>query len=191
MPEQAYDDITYLVSRICDAPIAVLAVRRRTSTVGVNSKMPTEKRRIAFWIICGFLALSVIVLVLGQTTSLFAYEFAVRLGLQESIDEVTAFGVEMNRAFGAGDTVVYVPLMLVSLIGLFLKKRWALFTTAAVMGVSAYWSLTAAALLVFLRGVPGYQLVPGLEYWVFLGAFLVFGIWGILYLAFRSDQLLH
>jgi hypothetical protein len=153
--------------------------------------MPTEKRPIAFWSICVFLAFSVILLGLGQTTSLFAYDFAVWLGLQESVDEVTAFGVEMNRAFGAGDTVVYIPLMLVSLVGLLLKKRWALFTTAAVMGVSAYWSLTAAALLVFLRGVPGYQLIPGPEYWVFLGAYLVFGLWGLLYLVFRSDQLLR
>jgi hypothetical protein len=32
---------------------------------------------------------------------------------------------------GAGDTVVYVPLMLVSLAGLFLRKRWSLLTTAA------------------------------------------------------------
>jgi len=153
--------------------------------------VPTEKRPIAFWIICGFFALSVIVLVLGQTTSLFAYDFAVRLGLQESVDEVTAFGVEMNRAFGAGDTIVYIPLMLVSLVGLFMKKRWALLTTAAVMGISAYWALTAAALLVFLRGVPGYQLAPGVEYWVFLGAFMVFGIWGITYLALRSQKLLR
>lgn len=153
--------------------------------------MSTEKRPLVFWIICVFLALSTVVLALGQTTSLFAYEFAVRLGLQESVGEVTAFGVEVNRAFGAGDTIVYVPLMLVSLVGLVLKKRWALITTAAVMGISAYWSLTLTVMLVFLRDVPGYRLVPGPEYWVFLGTFLVFGVWGILYLVFRGDRLLQ
>ena len=151
--------------------------------------MPNEKRPIGFWIINMFLAFSVIVLLLGQTTSLFAYDLAVRLGLQEHVDEVTVFGVEVNRAFGASDTAVYIPLMLISLVGLFLKKRWALVTTAAVMGVSVYWALTVAAMLVFLTGVPGYQLVHGLEYWVFLGAYMLFGIWGILYLAFRSDEL--
>jgi hypothetical protein len=158
---------------------------------GSEFKMPNRKRPVAFWVICVFLALSVIVLLLGQTTSIFAYDFAVRLGLQEPIEEVTAFGVEMNRAFGLGDTAVYIPLMLVSLAGLLLRKRWALLTTAAVMGISAYWSLTVAAVLVFLRGVPEYQLVPGLEYWVFLGAYLVFGVWGIFYLAVRSDELLQ
>ena len=153
--------------------------------------MPIDKRPIAFWIISVFLALSAIVLVLGQTTSLFAYDFAVRLGLQESVGEVTAYGVEVNRAFGAGDTFIYVPLMLVSLVGLSLKKRWALITTAAVMGISAYWSLTLIAMLMFLRDVPGYRLVPGLEYWVSLGTFLVFGIWGIIYLVLRGDRLLQ
>jgi hypothetical protein len=153
--------------------------------------MPKDKRPVAFWIICVFLALSVIVLLLGQTTSLFAYDFAVRLGLQESVEEVTAFGVEMNRAFGASDTAIYIPLMVVSLAGLVMRKRWALLTTAAVVGISAYWSVTMTSVLVFLRGVPGYQLVPGLEYWIFLGAYMVFGIWGILYLVFRGDRLIH
>ena len=145
----------------------------------------------AFWVILIFLALSVVLLLLGQTTSLFAYDFAVRLGLQESVEEVTAFGVEMNRAFGASDTFVYIPLMLFSLIGLIFRKRWALLTTAAVMGISTYWAVTMAVVLVFLRGVPGYRLVPGLEYWIFLGAFIIFGIWGLLYLIFRGDRLLH
>ena len=153
--------------------------------------MTGEKRPFAFWFICVFLGLSVVVLSLGQTTALFAYDFAVRLGLQESVEEVTEFGVEMNRAFGAGDTVVYIPLMVVSLVGLFLKKRWALFTTAAVMGVSVYWSVTVASVLVFLRGVPGYQLVPGPEYWIFLGAYMLFGAWGMLYLVFRGGRIIR
>lgn len=33
----------------------------------------------------------------------------------------------MNRAFGASDTMIYIPLIIVSLIGLFSKKRWSLF----------------------------------------------------------------
>jgi hypothetical protein len=153
--------------------------------------MPSDKRPVAFWIISAFLALSVVVLVLGQTTSLFAYDFAVSLGLQESVDQVTPFGVEMNRAFGAGDTFVYIPLMLISLVGLLKRKRWAVPTTAAVMGISAYWSLTMAAVLIFLKGVPGYQLVPGIEYAIVLGAYMAFGLWGLTYLAFRGDNLLR
>jgi hypothetical protein len=153
--------------------------------------MPREKRPAAFWIICLFLTLSVIVLLLGQTTALVAYDFAVRLGLQESAQEVTEFGVAMNRAFGVSDTAIYLPLIVLSLVGLVSRKRWALATTAAAMGISAYWAVTMAFVLVFAGGVPGYHLVPGIEYWIPLGAYMVFGIWGILYLAFRSETLIH
>jgi hypothetical protein len=153
--------------------------------------MPDEKRPLAFWVICVFLALSVVLLVAGQTTAIFAYDFAVGLGLQESVEEVTAFGVEMNRAFGVGDTAVYIPLMIISLIGLVRRKRWAVLATAAVMGISVYWTVTMASVLVFLKGVPGYALDPGIEYVIFLGAYMVFGIWGILFLAFRGDRLMR
>jgi len=153
--------------------------------------MPAGKRPRAFWVICAFLVLSAILLLVGQTTAIFAYDFAVGLGLQESLEEVTGFGVQMNRAFGMGDTVVYIPLIVVSLVGLLRRKRWALLTTASAMGISAYWTVTMASLLVFARAVPGYTLVPGIEYWVFLGAFFAFGVWGIAYLAFKGEELIR
>lgn len=134
------------------------------------------------------MTLSTIVLVMGQTTAIFAYDFAVRIGLQESVEKVSAFGVEMNRAFGVGDTVAYIPLMILSVIGLLARKRWALFTTTAAMGISIYWTVTLGIMMVFLKGVPGYTLMPGVEYWIFMGAHTLFGVWGILYLVFRGEE---
>jgi hypothetical protein len=149
-----------------------------------------EKRSVAFWVVSVFLLLAVAVLLLGQTSALFAYDFAVALGLQESVDRVGPFGVEVNRAFGASDTFVYIPLMVVALIGLVRRRRWALPMAAAVMGISVYWAVTIAAMMLFLGGVPGYDLVPGLEYWVFLGIFIAIGTWGVFYIAVRGDRLL-
>jgi len=34
-------------------------------------------------------------------------------GLQEDVKEVSEFGVQINRAFGAGDTFVYIPFVIV------------------------------------------------------------------------------
>jgi hypothetical protein len=153
--------------------------------------MPSARRPIGFWIIVVFLAVSIILMLMGQTMAVFNYDLAVRLGLQESLGQVGEFGVQVNRAFGAGDTVVYIPLMVVSLAGLLLKKRWSLLTTAAVVGVSAYWSVTVSFMLAFLPGVSGYSLVPAPEYWLFIGAYIVFGAWGLLYLIFRGDALLR
>ncbi len=149
------------------------------------------RRPIAFWVIVIFHVLSAILLLIGQTTAMFAYEFAEKLGLQESLEEVTAFGIQMNRAFGAGDTFVYIPLIILALIGLFLRKRWALVINAAVMGISVYWTVTMTALMIFARVIPGYTLRPGPDYLVFLGSFVIFGVWGLLYLVFRGDRLLR
>jgi hypothetical protein len=107
-----------------------------------------------------------VLLLMGQTMAIFNYEFAVKLGLQEE------------------------PLMAISLVGLFLKKRWSLVTTAAVMGISAYWATTVAFILFFLPGVPHYNLVPGPEYWLFIGAYIIFGVWGVVYLILRGDNII-
>lgn len=133
---------------------------------------------------------SLLLLLMGQTMALVDYEFAVAYGLQESVMDVSGFGVQVNRAFAAGDTFVYIPLIVMSIVGLILKKRWSLLTTAAVMGVSAYWATTIVFMLLLLPGTPGYRLQPGMEYWFFMAAFVVFGVCGLLYLAFRGEKLL-
>lgn len=152
--------------------------------------MEIAKRPLAFWVILGFLSVSLILLIMGQTMALIDYELAVQLGLQESITEVGDFGVQVNRAFGAGDAIVYIPLIVCSIIGLIFKKTWSLLTTAAAMGISAYWAATIVFMLSFLEDVPGYTLVPGLEYWLFMAAFIIFGVWGLLHLIFRGERLL-
>jgi hypothetical protein len=151
--------------------------------------MTRAKRPVTFWVVVVFLALSLVLLLMGQTMAIFNYDFAVQLGLHESANQISEFGVQVNRAFGVGDTLVYVPLMVISLVGLFLRKHWALLTTAAVMGISAYWAITCNFMLIFLKGVPGYNLVPGLEYWLLMGTYIIFGVWGLLYLIFRGDRL--
>jgi hypothetical protein len=153
--------------------------------------MQSIRRPVAYWVIVVFLALSILEMLMGQTTAVFNYDLAVRFGLQESTAQVGDYGVQVNRAFGAGDTVVYIPLMVLSLVGLVLRKRWSLMTTAAAVGVSAYWSVTIGSMLVFLPGVSGYSLVPGPAYWLFIGAYMIFGVWGLFYLMFRGDAMLR
>lgn len=69
------------------------------------------------------LSIGVIILVMllaGQTMSFINYEFTVSVGLQEPFGEI---GVAVNKAFGVGDTIIYLPLLFVGLIGLWQKKR--------------------------------------------------------------------
>lgn len=148
--------------------------------------MPRESRPFAFWFIMVFLALSIVLMVTGQTLSIVNYDLTVRLGLQESSGQVGEHGVQVNRAFGVGDTAVYIPLMMASLVGLWQKRRWSLLTTAAVFGISVHWTVTIASMLVFLPGVSGYSYVPGIEIWLFVGTYMIFGVVGFVYLACRG-----
>jgi hypothetical protein len=150
-----------------------------------------SRRPAAFWFIFVFLAISIILMLAGQTLGVFNYELAARLGLQEKPEEMTEFGVQVNRAFGAADTVVYLPLIVASVIGLWLRKRWSLVTTAAFFGASAYWTVTVSFIFMFLPGVPGYTNVPGPEIWLFIGAYMAVGIFGLLYLVVRGEELLR
>ncbi len=152
--------------------------------------MNNVKRPLAFWIMIVFLSISLVLLLMGQTLAIIDYDLAVQLGLQESSDKISEYGVQINRSLGAGDTIIYIPLILISITGLIRKRRWSLPVTGAVMGISAYWATTAAFMFVFLPGVPNYHLEPGLDYWLFVGSFISFGLWGLLYLLFRGEKLL-
>lgn len=148
-------------------------------------------RPFAFWVIMVFLSLSVVLLILGQTIAVFNYELAVNLGFQESSKLVSEFGVQINRGFGAGDTVIYIPLITLSIVGLFLKKKWSLITAASVMGISLYWAVTVVFMFFFLEGTPGYNFVPPFSYWFFIDFYIVFGFFGMLYLVFKGENLIR
>ena len=152
--------------------------------------MSQIKHPVAYWIFILFLALSILLMLAGQTLSVFDYDLAVRWGLQESLADVGEFGVQVNRSFGASDTVVYVPLLLASLFGLLKKKRWSIQMTAATAGVSAYWSTTIIFIFLFSPGAGGYNYIPGPEIWFFVVTYLIFGVWGLFYVTIRGQKLL-
>jgi hypothetical protein len=151
----------------------------------------THGRSRSFWIIATFLVISILLMLVGQTTAVFNYELAVGFGLQESTHQISEFGVQINRAFGVADTIIYIPLMVISLYGLLLKKNWSLLTTAAVAGISTYWSVTVAFVFLFLPGTPGYIHTPGFEMWVFVATYTVFGVWSLGLLVLRGPELLR
>jgi hypothetical protein len=146
---------------------------------------------MAFWIICGFLALSTVLMLIAQTTPVFDYELAVRMGFQNGAERISEYGVQVIRAFCVSDTLVFIPLTLVSLLGLLLRKRWALFTTAAVAGISIYWVVAYGFMVAFLSGRSDYHAVLAAPDWVIMGAYVCFGVWGLAHLMFKGDQLLR
>ena len=148
------------------------------------------RRTPAFWIMASFLAISIPLMLAGQTLSVFDYELTTRLGLQEARDQVGAYGVQFNKAFAVADTVVYLPLIVLSLSGLITRKRWALFTTAAFAGASIYWTVTIAAAFRLLPEVESYVYQPPFQIWLFVVVYFLFGVWALAYLIWRGERLL-
>ena len=152
--------------------------------------MACTKRPVAYWVIVSFLALSTVLMLIAQTTPIFDYPLAVRLGFQNSADQISEFGVQVIRAFCVADTLVFIPLTVIALVGLLLRKRWSLFATASITGISVYWVVAYGFMVAFLNGMPGYHVVLGPADWIIMGAYVAFGGWGLLYLILRGDRLI-
>ena len=149
----------------------------------------TNKRTIGFWI---FLILGMFVLVmllLGQTMSFINYEFTVSIGLQESVEVIGEMGVAVNKGFGVGDTIIYIPLLIIGLAGLWFRKKWGVLVMAGAMGITAYWPLVCLFILLFAQGSPGYNFTDFTSYTILLTALTFYGFWGLWYL-YKNRKLL-
>jgi hypothetical protein len=146
----------------------------------------------AYYTIACIQALSVVIFLLTQTMCTFAYDWTVRNGVQASEEEIGASLVQNNRAYGASDTILYIPILASSAYGLFSKKSWSLICTAASAGISSYWTLTVAFLMMFSsRYVEEYDYVPGAGLWILVLFYMVYGILVLAFLYRYWDILNH
>jgi hypothetical protein len=145
----------------------------------------SNSRPAGFWVleIVGLLIL--LMLLVGQMMSFINYDFTVSIGMQESVDVIGAMGVAVNKGFGVADTIIYLPLLVAGLIGLWIRKGWGMHAMAGALGITAYWPMAALFLLLFARGAPGFYFTAFVPYAILLTAFTVYSIWGLWYLYAR------
>ena len=148
-------------------------------------------RPSGFWVITVVSVLWLIFMFLGQVMSYIDYDFTVSLGLQESRDAVTGIGVAMNKGFGVADTIVYIPLIIIGLVGMWLKRTWGLFAMAGAFAVTMYFPVVCLSMLFFARGTPGFNFTRFVPYTIFLTIVALYGLWGLWYLYSRRELLTH
>jgi len=146
---------------------------------------------VGFWILMVVGILVLVVLFLGQMMSFISYEFTVMIGLQESVDVLGEMGVAVNKGFGVGDTIIYIPLMVMGLIGLWIRKEWGILTMAGALGITAYWPMVSLFLLLIARGSPGFNFTNYTSYAIILILITIYGIWGLWYLIKRREVLVR
>ena len=147
------------------------------------------KRPAGFWIITIVSVMWLVMMFLGQVMSYINYDFTVSLGLQESEYSVTAIGVAMNKGFGVADTIVYIPLIIIGLVGMWLRRTWGLHAMAGAFAVTMYFPVVCLLFLFFARGVDGFNFANFKAYAIFLTIVFLYGLWGMWYLYSRREAL--
>jgi len=148
-----------------------------------------EDRTTGFWFLIGIGMFLNIVYVLGQTMAVLNYEFAVSIGLQEPVNEITEIGVALNKGFGFGDTVFYIPLFVVGIIGLLKRTSLGLYAMFGAMAVTVYWPVVGLSTVIFAKGAPGWHFTNYTSYSILLSLIALYGIWGFLFLYKNRDNL--
>ena len=148
-----------------------------------------SKRTIGFWVLMIVGMLFTVMLLAGQMMAFINYDFTVSIGLQESRDLVGEIGVAVNKGFGVGDTIIYLPLLVIGIVGLWLRKRWGLFTMVGALAITAYWPVVCIFFLLFARSSPEFSFHSFTSYTILLTAFTIYGLWGLWYL-YKSRETL-
>jgi hypothetical protein len=118
-------------------------------------------------------------LVYAQAIPAFDYELGVRMGTQESAQQITEVGTAFWYGFAFADLLVYIPLLAAGLIGQWRGRPWGRVVFGAALGITVYWPVVALAATVDARDAPGWD-IDETSYWVVLPIIAVWAIWALL-----------
>ncbi len=135
-----------------------------------------------FWVLISIASLLVIFFLVGQTFSLFNYELTVELGLQESEEEIGKVGIAFAKGYAFGDTIFYIPLFIVGIIGLLKNRRWGKYSMFAAMAISIYWPATMLYAIFVERTAIMLQPDKYISFSILLPLIVIYGFWGMRYL---------
>ena len=148
----------------------------------------TKNRGFGFWILISIGILLVIIFLLGQTTAILNYDLAVSIGMQESEEEVGKVGIAWAKGFAFGDTIFYIPILIVGITGLLMRKPWGLFSMFAGMSVTVYWPIVS--LYTIFVEKTAITLTPDkyISYAIILPLIALYGLFGMWHLFNNKNE---
>jgi len=129
-----------------------------------------------------------IYLIYAQGITAFGYDLGVAMGTQEPVETVTEVGTAFWYGFAFSDLLIYIPILLIGLIGHLRAKRWGRIWLAAALGITVYWPVVCLATLVDARGALGWQITEEAPYWVVLSVIAAWGAWGLITVSMMPQQ---
>jgi len=137
-----------------------------------------ENRAPGYWLlqIPGWLLLAY--LLYAQAIPAFDYELGVRMGTQESAEQITEVGAAFWYGFAFADLVVYIPLLAIGLIGHARRYPWGRVVFAAALGITVYWPVVVLAAAVDARDAAGW-VIEETPFWIVLPTIVAWALWGL------------
>ena len=140
------------------------------------------KKETSFWVLIIVASILVILFLFGQTLGVFDYDLAVSIGMQESEDEIGKVGIAFAKGFGFADTVIYIPLFVVGIIGLLKLKRWGKYSMFGGLAISVYWPLVHLYAIFIDRVSITLHDEKYIYFPIILSLIVIYGLWGMRYL---------
>ena len=150
-----------------------------------------QNRKIGFWILIGIACFLNILYLLGQTMALINYDFTVAIELQEPAKEITEVGVALNKGFGMGDTIFYIPLFVIGIIGLLKKTAYGLYAMSGALAITTYWPIVVLTTVYYAKGTPEWHFSDYTSYSILLTLIAIYGLWGLWYIFKYRTSLVH
>lgn len=132
-------------------------------------------RRSTFWAVQvpgWFLAFY---LIYAQGIPAIDYEVGVRMGTQEPAAVVTEVGVAFWKGFALADLIVYIPVLMIGLVGFWRAAIWGRVLLAAALGITVYWPVVVLVAAFNARNAVGWHLADTAAYWTVLP---IIALWG-------------
>jgi hypothetical protein len=149
-----------------------------------------EKRTIGFWVLIIVALFLSVIFLLGQTLAVFNYDLTVKLGLQESSEEIGSVGIAFAKGFGFADTVFYIPLILAGVIGLFKRKSWGLLSMFGALAITVYWPLVHLYTIFVERTAITLSQDTYISFIIILPLIIIYSLWGMYYLYKNKEEYL-
>ena len=148
----------------------------------MNSRLRHLWLQIPGWLL-------LVYLVYAQAIPAFDYELGVRMGTQESAQQITEVGAAFWYGFAFADLVVYIPLLAAGLIGHMLGRRWHKAVLGAALGITVYWPVVVLAAAVDARNAQGWH-IDEAAYWIVLPTIAIWALISLFVVA-RSEAGAH
>lgn len=142
--------------------------------------MTTKRRGSVFWALQAPGWLLLIYLVYAQGITAFSYDLGVAMGTQEPAETITEVGTAFWYGFAIGDLLIYIPILLVGLVGHARGTQWGRVGLAAALGITAYWPIVCLVAMGSARDAAGWNVPNEASYWVVCTVIAVWGAWGLL-----------